>query len=156
MKADRRLLFFVLVIVLVDVDDWLKPMSHHTPAYRYGPGGTGGDTAGAVYSQGQWHTFALSRQGVQHASTTDLVHWSGHGVVGNLDDSGGVTIDPSDGVGVALSADGLKAKLPVSTDPDLMTWGPMEAIFHATDDRSPAMPFPGDPLAPWRDHRVGR
>eukprot|EP00658_Telonema_sp_P-2_P024870 TRINITY_DN20005_c0_g1_i2.p1 TRINITY_DN20005_c0_g1~~TRINITY_DN20005_c0_g1_i2.p1 ORF type:complete len:454 (+),score=50.34 TRINITY_DN20005_c0_g1_i2:226-1587(+) len=133
-----------------------RPRFHHTPCYRYGVNGTGGDTAGAVFVRGRYHVFALSREGVQHASTDDLVHWTDHGTVANLDDSGGITIDPTDGSVVALSAAGLVGKFSVSKDPMLAEWGPLETVFSTTDDRAPAMPFPGDPFPPWQDPRNGR
>ena len=162
---------FLALKLSVAVPDY-RPAFHHTPSYRYGPQGSSGDTAGAVFAHDRWHVFGLSRSGIHHASTADLVHWKELGTVRNLDDSGGgVTVDPSDGAAVALSAGGLVAKLSVSTDADLQQWGPLSTVFEYHDDRRPAMPFPGnpthvplhelrpcsgDPLAPWRDPRDGQ
>ena len=51
-----------------------RPAFHYTPPYRYGDGP--GDTSGAVYSERTktYHVFPLTEFGIEHASSTDLVH----------------------------------------------------------------------------------
>ena len=51
-----------------------RPAFHYTPPYRYGDGP--GDTSGAVYSEKTktYHVFPLTEFGIEHASSTDLVH----------------------------------------------------------------------------------
>jgi hypothetical protein len=134
---------------------YYRPRFHYTPAYRYGAGP--GDTSGAVYSEKTktYHIFPLVAGGVEHASSSDLVHWTelGRTHSRNLDDSGGVVI--SNGTAVALSAGGLRAMISLATDDALLNWGEMKTLFSAQawNNRHGAMAFPGDPLAPWQDPR---
>ena len=132
---------------------YYRPQFHYTPSYRYGDGP--GDTSGAVYSEKTktYHIFPLTDKGMEHASSTDLVHWKDHGPKHNLDDSGGVVI--YNGTALSLSAGGLNAVFSIATDSALLDWSPMKTLFSARawNNRKGAMAFPGDPLAPWVDPR---